>query len=230
MEKELLAPQSAPVVLLIDHIDRLADHEYSDDAFAMLRLWHNNRGDIITDHWKQTDLVLVTAMSPTALMDDPTYSPFNVGECITLNPFSLDSCIGLRDRLAMAEHLSDTDVTALHKLTAGIPALVACAFQRLTIQPSGDRPTWTELERVAAEMPGPFGDYLLSWERSLKKAREPDLEQMYREFVSSKRPSWPRGHNRQLDRLRALGMLRLNNLGQPIPASPLHVRYFATNA
>jgi hypothetical protein len=230
VEKEMLASQRAPVVLLIDHIDRLADYPYSEDVFAMLRHWHNNRGDFISDRWQRTDLVLVTAMSPTALMNDPTYSPFEVGQRITLSPFSLDDCMKLRDRLAAQDYLSDGDVAALHELVAGIPALVECAFQRLTKEQARDRPTWADLEQVAAEVPGPFGDYLLSWERRLEKAPEAGLEEMYRRFVSDKKPSWPRGHIRHLDRLLALGLVRLDNLGRPIPASPLHVRYFAKQA
>jgi AAA-like domain len=85
---EVLPRVPRRLVVFIDEIDATLRLEFSDDFFAAIRAFYNDRA------WhplcKRLTFVLVGVASPSDLIKDRTCSPFNIGHRIELTDFTLE--------------------------------------------------------------------------------------------------------------------------------------------
>ncbi len=113
--------------LAMDEIDRLAGTNFKSDFFAMLRNWHNDRA--LEPDFERLDLVLITSLEPSQLIDDPYQSPFNVGVVERLDDLTMDEVAELSQRYGLA--LSADEVSRLMALLGGHPLLHQHALHHL---------------------------------------------------------------------------------------------------
>ncbi len=153
LEALLLDPDSSPIVLLLDEVDRLFDQPYRGDFFAAVRGWHNNRAT--EEIWEGLHIVLAHATDPALWIENLNESPFNVGDRLRLSDFTRDQVADLNSRHGSPLCTSE-EVDGLIRLIGGHPYLVRQALHVLTTE----RWSLFDLERVAASDNGPFGDHL----------------------------------------------------------------------
>jgi hypothetical protein len=153
IEDVVLGEEETRLLLCFDEVDRLFDSEFRDDFFAAIRGWHNRRA--IEDCWKRLDLLLVHSTEPALWIQNLTTSPFNIGERICLPPFDKDNAAELNQRHGNPLTRSQ-DVSKVLNLLGGQPYLMRQAFYALVTH----RRTARELDNVATDDRGPFGDHL----------------------------------------------------------------------
>ncbi len=168
----VLSESEAPLIVLIDEVDRLFEFEdYREEFFAMIRGWHNLRAT--TPEWGRLDIAIAHSTEPYLWIQDINQSPFNVGLRVALTDFTFDEVRWLNERYG-----SVLDHSALRKLTdliGGHPYLMRRGLH--TIATEGH--SVASLHALAADEDGPFGDHLrrLNWalhrsellQRSLKQ-------------------------------------------------------------
>lgn len=148
----VLDGSSAPVVLLLDEVDRLFDRSYRGDFFAAVRGWHNNRA---TDEaWENLHLVLAHATDPALWIENLNESPFNVGDRLRLSDFTRDQIADLNAR--HGSPLGSEEISGLTDLVGGHPYLVRQALFVLATE----RWSFARLREEAGQDTGPFGDHL----------------------------------------------------------------------
>ncbi len=143
--------EEAPVLLVLDEVDRVFDRPYRADFFAAVRGWHNRRAT--EPAWERLDLAIGHATDPALWIDDLNQSPFNVGERLRVDDFNAAE---LRQLDARHGAPLGGEVTDLRRLVGGQPYLARQALYALATE----RWTVAELRAVAAEDSGPFGDHL----------------------------------------------------------------------
>lgn len=151
--EDYILPQAhGRVLLAIDEADRLLQTSYFDDAFGLLRVWHNNRA--IGGVWRNLDLLLVMSSEPTLLIRDINQSPFNVGTGIELHDFDPGQVAELNQRYHSP--LRDHEIEAACEYLGGHPYLIRRALYTMV----SERLSWDAFVGVAARLDGPFGDHL----------------------------------------------------------------------
>ena len=150
----ILEEADSPVLLLFDEADRVFEFsEYRDEFFATMRGWHNLRAT--DDRWCHFNLVIAHSTEPSLWIQDIHQSPFNVGERIYLADFSLDQLVELNHRHGRVLN-NDSELLALLELVGGQPYLTRQAFYALAVNSL----SFSELQRLATDNDGPFGDHL----------------------------------------------------------------------
>ncbi len=153
LARAVLGGASAPVVLILDEVDRLFDRPYRGDFFAAVRGWHNNRA---TDEaWENLHLVLGHATDPTLWIENLNESPFNVGDRLRLGDFTRDQVADLNARHGNPLRGS-AEIDGLMELVGGHPYLVRQALYVLAT----DCWSLARLREEAGKDTGPFGDHL----------------------------------------------------------------------
>ncbi len=149
----LLANAQSPVLLLLDEVDRLFNQPYREDFFSTLRTWHNLRAE--EEEWEYLNLVLAHSAEPYPWVRDIYRSPFNVGTLIQLEDFGPQQVRELN--LKYGQPLADEeDILELIQLTGGQPYLVRLALYIM----AKEHYNLLQLNRLATEDFGPFGDHL----------------------------------------------------------------------
>jgi hypothetical protein len=153
LEMAVLAAADHPVVLLLDEVDRVFDQDYRGDFFSAVRAWHGMRAT--APQWENLNLIIAHATDPTLWIPDLNQSPFNVGESRRLADFNPDQIWHL-NRLHGSPIRDKSGLAALTGLVGGHPYLVRQALYSLTSN------SWSliDLQRVACDNYGPFGDHL----------------------------------------------------------------------
>lgn len=215
METRVLPEIDQPVLLALDEVDRLLGLAWQTDFFAMLRIWHNNRAQPWLPGWSSLDLALVIATEPYLLVASEHQSPFNVGEVVTLPPFDLAAVEEL-NRL-YGEPLLCAECALLHQLLRGHPYLTRLALHRL-VTASDLSPV--QLERIADQEDGPFGDHLKALLLRLTKA---GLAEAMRSAIRHGRV--PGDDRTVFYRLKRAGLLAEEG-GRIVPANMLYARFF----
>jgi hypothetical protein len=210
----ILKTVKAPLVLVMDEVDRLFSSHFRSDFFSMLRGWHNSRA--IKPAWKRLDLALVTSTEPYQLIEDLNQSPFNVGQVLDLEDFALAQVVDLNQR--HGQPLSDRACQQLYTLVAGHPYLTRRA---LYLVASGQL-TAADVFAKATEDRGPFGDHLRY--HLFRLYDQQALVQCFLQVIRGK--GCPNEHD--FFRLRGAGLVRRDALGQGVqPRCELYARYFA---
>ena len=153
VEGEILDHAVAPVVLLMDEVDRVFGHPCCDDFFGLLRSWHNSRA--FDPLWEQLDLVLAYSTEASLLIGDQNQSPFNVGHPLETSDFTLEEVLLLNQKHG-SPLKKDTEIDGLMELLAGHPFLTRKALYELVKRPM----TFAALRSCAAYDDGPFADHL----------------------------------------------------------------------
>ncbi|MDP9120630.1 MAG: AAA-like domain-containing protein, partial [Acidobacteriota bacterium] len=195
LEDTLLAGADSPVILCFDEVDRVFGRPYRDDFFSGLRYCHNQRA--IEPAWEWLNLVIAHATEPSLWIQHPEQSPFNVGERLDLDDFSAGQVaeLGQRYRRPLA---ATPDLERLMDLLGGHPYLVRQALYMLSTH------GWAlaDLERVACDDGGPFGDHLRRqlWALRQEPRLRPAVQEILRRGACSDEDAY--------QRLRTAGLVR----------------------
>lgn len=142
-----------PVLWAMDEADRLFGHDCSNDFFGLVRSWHNRRALDPGGPWSKLTVAITYATDAHLFITDLNQSPFNIGVRLRLSDFDLERVQELNRRLGSPA--STTDVERVFELTNGQPFLSRRALEFLST--SG---TVAELEAIATQDDGPFGEHL----------------------------------------------------------------------
>lgn len=175
LEDYVLSRIEAPIVLAMDEVDRLLKTELHNDFFGLLRSWHNNRAR--DDRWNKLNIVMVISTEPYLLIADVKQSPFNVGLRLYLEDFDEVQVGDLNQR--HGSPVQEENLHHLKELLGGHPYLTRKALYVLVTEDL----SWIDLERIATEDHGPFGDHLRRYHWLLRD--EPDLKKALKEIIRS---------------------------------------------
>lgn len=121
------------LVIALDSLEKLIDAEFRSEFFGMLRSWHNARA--FEPEMMMLDLILVTSINPSELIEDLYQSPFSVGQTIQLKNFT------------------DKELTTLNKLY-GSPV------EDLKLKELNETPYWWQQELYQIKYSGKNVKYL----------------------------------------------------------------------
>jgi hypothetical protein len=141
-----------PIVLAFDEADKLLEHPWHSDFFALLRSWHDERP--LNTLWEHLNLVMVISTEPYLLIGETNQSPFNVGLRLYLEDFDAVQVARLNE--CHGTPVNAADLPHLQQLLDGHPYLTRQALYVLVTE----RCSWRELCRAAPTDQGPFGDHL----------------------------------------------------------------------
>ncbi len=195
IEEAVLAEAEKPVFVFLDEADRVFPYPYRNDFFAMIRGWHNSRAT--NPVWDKLNLVIAHATDPTAWIEDINQSPFNVGTRLRLDDFTLEHMNDLNTRHGQPLKTA-SDIQDLLALVGGQPYLVRQAFYSLAT----NKWTMKDLQKVAGQDRGPFGDHLRRIVSHLLDKE--DLKMALKEVLADGRCK----EEPQFQRLLAMGLIR----------------------
>ncbi|MCX6582402.1 MAG: AAA-like domain-containing protein [Candidatus Aminicenantes bacterium] len=169
----LLKEAGAPVLLLLDEVDRLFDCPFRDDFFATIRGWHNLRAT--EESWNKLNLVIAHSTEPYLWIQDINQSPFNVGLPVQLEDFDFHQVSELNSKHGDPLK-TDDEIKESMDLTGGQPFLVRLALYML----KKDNYSISQLKKVATDDRGPFGDHLrrFAWRLQAEKEVKKSLQQI----------------------------------------------------
>jgi hypothetical protein len=139
----------------LDEVDRLFTCPFGGEVFALFRTWHNERALDPGGPWFKLTLAIAYATEAHLFITDVNQSPFNVGTRVTMQDFTLEQVADLNARYGSP--LRDgREVTRLYKLIAGHPFLTRRSLHELASRTISVE----QLEAIAIDEAGPFGDHL----------------------------------------------------------------------
>lgn len=149
---QILNQLDSPVVIIIDGIEIIADSDFCNEFFAMLRAWHNKR--VFGTNWQKLDLVFSLSTETYFATENINQSPFSVGVIVELNRFTNEEASELN--LRYGSPLNEKQLKDLMALVNGHPFLIGkslynVAHERFTIENLFVNPT---------DDIGPYGDHL----------------------------------------------------------------------
>lgn len=203
--------QNGPVVLALDHVDRLFEYPaIVEEFFTLLRAWHEFGKS--QDPWPNLRLILVYATEMYVPMNI-NRSPFNVGFTAALSEWDVD----LVNALALRHDagISRTDVERLMTLLGGHPHLSRIALYHMAAGTSID-----DILAHAATDEGLFADHLkhLLWHLEVR----PELAQAAAMVMAADGPV--RLNTEMAFKLTSMGLVQLDG-NEVRPARELYRRY-----
>lgn len=214
----LLPNIASPVVLALDKVDLVFEHQaIADDFCRLLRCWYDiaRRGDRSSALWKKLRLVVVHSTEVYSSLD-VNHSPLGgVGLVVELPEFSPDEVLSLARR-----HWLDWNASQVEQLMAmvgGHPYLVQLAFHHMKRQN-------TTLEQMLLSSPteaGIFSDHLRRHLRNLQQ--HPELTVAFREVVKTK--NWVTIESERAFKLYSMGLVKLQG-NSVMPRCDLYRQYF----
>jgi hypothetical protein len=163
IRRDVIGDGAAPVIWVLDEVDRLRDTPYYEWVFGHLRTWFNRRATDLSGVWGHLTLVLICISETHLLMNDINQSPFNVGTRISVEDFSreqVDTLNALYGEPLRTQHERD----AFYELVGGHPYLASRGLTEMT------RGIPLSVFRAKADKDlGPFGEHLRSMLRSLRQ-------------------------------------------------------------
>ncbi len=168
----LLEQVSAPIILVLDDVNRLFEYpELAVDFFSLLRSWYEEMKD--NSLWQKLRLVL--SHSTEVYISFPTnQSPFNVGLAIELPPFTQSNV----EHLARLHgwDLTSFELKKAMQWTGGFPYLVRLAFY----QSVRNNISLLDVLQQAATDTGIFSQYLhsLLWTLQQNKSLAAEFQQL----------------------------------------------------
>jgi hypothetical protein len=110
------------VVVFIDEIDKILSlGDWTDNFFALIRFWYNQRAD--NAQYKNITFTLIGVATPSDLIKDKKQTPFNIGRSIELNGFKLDEAKPLAQGLVGKVSNPEGVLEEVLKWTNGQPFL-----------------------------------------------------------------------------------------------------------
>ncbi|HEX2572345.1 MAG TPA: AAA-like domain-containing protein [Polyangia bacterium] len=211
--EEHLLPGAGPLVLALDHVDRLFESPATaEEILALLRAWHEMGKS--QSPWHDLRLVLVYSTEMYVPLNI-NRSPFNVGLPAVLAEWDADMVQDLAQRHGLT--LGRADIDQLMGLLGGHPHLVRIALYHLAGGMS-----LADLMKTAATDEGLFADHLkhLLWQLQ----SQPELCEAARHVMAATEPV--RLSTELSFKLVSLGLVRLQG-NEVIPGRDLYRRYLA---
>lgn len=212
-EDHVLGRNGAPIVLVLDEVDRVFGRSYQYDFFGLLRSWHNLRAT--RPVWRRLDLVLAISADPADAIRDANQSPFNVGTRVRLHDLSPEQIAELNRR--WRTRLPKPELARLLDLTGGQPYLVQAALHAL----AAGTYTLAALLDAGRVDGGPFADHLSRHRQLLD--RDASLWRELRRAIDQGRCA----NDNAFRRLRALGLVTGRDRTAMKPRCRLYREYFA---
>lgn len=128
LEEYILEAIESPVVLILNHLDRMFDYPpIAQDFLPLLRYWH--------EQTRQSESlgklrVIVICATDICVELDVNQSPFNVGLAIDLPPFNVRQIEELMGRHGLS-NWNENELSEFQKLTGGKPYLLRLALHRI---------------------------------------------------------------------------------------------------
>ncbi|AFY64594.1 AAA-like domain-containing protein [Geitlerinema sp. PCC 7407] len=217
-ESYILPADGRPLLLVIDEVDRVFDHEaIAADFFGMLRSWYERSryGTAGSELWQQLRLVIVhstEAYLPIKL----NQSPFNVGLLIELSGFSEAQIQELANRYGLTP--SEEYTQALMALLGGNPYLTQLALFHLSRQTV----SLADLPKTAIAPQGIFNGHLRRLLGFLEE--QPGLKTAMQRVVQS--PEGAEIYPTDAVKLQGMGLVRFQG-SAAVAACKLYQMYFA---
>ncbi len=159
LERIVLPALDAPLLLVLDEVDRLLLTDYHADFFGLLRSWHNLRAR--HGRWETFSLLMAITTEPYLLIKDMQQSPFNVGLMVYLQDFTESQVRELNGRYHTP--IPEAQIPTLYQLLNGHPFLTRVALYALV----RDGLTLADLLATAVTESGPFISHLRTQHRLL---------------------------------------------------------------
>jgi len=154
LNRKVLRDRGRHLVWAIDEADRLFPYGVSSELFGLFRSWHNARALDPEAPWSGLSMVIAYATEAHLFIADLNQSPFNVGTRFVLADFSLEEIKDLNRRYGEPIR-DDRSLSRFHMLVGGQPFLTHRGLQEVA-----NGLSLSEIERLAADDQGPFGDHL----------------------------------------------------------------------
>ena len=213
LRRGVLARDECYFVLALDEVDRLFNHDYAGEIFALFRCLHNLRALDPYGPWSRLTIAIAYATEAHLFISDLNQSPFNVGTRLTLEDFNFEQLSELNGRYGSP--LANNEILRFYHLVGGHPYLAQRGLyeiyqQKLTVE---------TLEVKADQDDGPFADHLNRLLISLRQDHE--LLEELRGFVLS----GSRLTNHAFYRLRSAGVLSGDTADETRTRCNLYARY-----
>ncbi len=167
IERDVLPNIEAPVILVLDEVDRLLLTDYHADFFGLLRSWHNLRSRRAV--WERFGLLMAISTEPYLLINDLQQSPFNVGMMLYLQDFNATQISELN---ALYEApVKENELQSLLHLLAGHPYLTRIGLYTMV----KDQLSFAQLKDIAVREQSPFIAHLRYQQQMLLS--DPELQE-----------------------------------------------------
>ena len=212
-EKYLLAQLSAPLVLGLDDVDVVFEHEaIATDFFGMLRFWHEEGKS--NPLWRKLHLVIVHSKEVYIPLDI-NRSPFNVGLPVELRELNGSEIETLIDRHQLT--MTANEKRDLVELVGGHPYLLRAALYQL----KRDRMTLSQLLQEAPTEGGLYSDHLRR--HLLNLEANPALVDGFQQVLQSNQPV--QIGSTEAFKLHSMGLVKYQG-NAVIPLCGLYRQYF----
>jgi DNA-binding SARP family transcriptional activator len=171
--KLALREQESGLILAIDNVDRIFEHDYREHFCGVLRGYHI-KGLLPSDIWRRLTIVLTHSTEPHLFITDLHQSPFNVGTRIRLNDFTQQETEQVYDMCGLPLEKISATLTRVRSLVGGVPFMVAVSLSYM----ANNDCDFDDLKKVCCSEIGLFGDHLRRMKARL--LRDPDLVESVR--------------------------------------------------
>jgi AAA-like domain/WD domain, G-beta repeat len=187
-----------PIVIFIDEVDSVLGLPFAThDFFGLIRSCYNRRSD--EPQYRRLTFVLLGVTTPTALIQDKRFTPFNIGCAIGLNGFQWVEAMPLLGGLQGAANRPQTLLQQILYWTGGQPFLTQKLCQLVSRHPTGDADPASAVQQLVQ-------DYVIDhWEgqdepehlRTIRdrllhdRQRAPQLLTYYQAILRSPQGRWP---------------------------------------
>jgi hypothetical protein len=222
-EKYLLHTLNQPLILALDRLDCIFEHEkIAVDFCKLLRGWHEKakQGDRQGVIWRQLRLAIVHSTDVYSNLNINSSPLAGVGKVITLPQFTAKQVQELAKRYQL--NLKAKQIEELMSMIGGHPNLVTKSCEYLTS--SQVKVSWQEFLQLAPTDAEPFGDHLRQLLWNLKQ--HPELATAFSETIAAAQPV-----NLQSDygfKLHSMGLVNLEG-DRYSPKCNLYRQYFLTH-
>jgi len=137
----VLTKITAPVVVFVDEIDNTLGLPFTDDFYAGIRFFHNNRA--IVPEFQRLSFVLIGVATPSDLISDQKRTPFNIGQRVDITDFTYAEALPLTEGLDMPPEQTRRVLQWAMKWTGGHPYLTQRLCRVIAEQ---QRQQWAEAD------------------------------------------------------------------------------------
>jgi serine/threonine-protein kinase len=211
----LFAEITKPLVLGLDEVDRIFQEPIATDFFGLLRAWHEKGKN--EEAWQKLRLV-ITHSQEVYIGLDINQSPFNVGTAIELPEFNREQVQTLCQRHQL--FYTEAQIEQLMAIVGGHPYLIRVALYKIACR----HLTLDKLLKTATSERGPYTEHL---RRQLVNLQEhPQLAKIFKTIVTTDNPIKIRELGPNDFKLKALGLIRVDDDNQVTPWCELYRHYF----
>jgi AAA-like domain/CHAT domain len=212
-ELYLLEEMKVPLVLGLDEVDQLFQHEtVAADFFGLLRSWHEESK--FNPVWRNLRLIIAHSKEVYIPLNI-NQSPFNVGLPVDLSPLNDDQATDLIKRHGLS--LSPREAVDLMDLTGGHPYLLRVALYHLARQEI----TMTDMVKIAPTAEWAYGEHLRRHLNSLHD--HPELLLAMQQVIGADEPV--RIEAAEAFKLSSMGLVRFHG-NDVVPLCDLYRKYF----